>query len=228
MLVSQPPRFPHSIPLPSRLLPTMVLAGFVLSNAGCRNDVDDHGDDGAGDTGLIICPECPPTEDVYACIINGEETLLCFTSLAAAQQSCGSKPGNGVLGNGPTPCDNQSADTNADWKPSSFVDYNPDTDTHQIDEEFFKDLRMSPDQLLHDGARVQWRDDHFEFETIEVDDLADALGFQDGDRLLSINGHPLTTRADAFAAFDAVYDARAFVVEVEREQELVVLRFELR
>lgn len=153
---------------------------------------------------------------------------MCFESLAAAQQSCGNKPGNGVVGNGPITCDNQNADTNADWKPSSFVAYESDTRVYKIDKDFFEAVRTNPDQLLHDGARLEWRGEYFEFETIEAGDLADALGFQNGDYVLSINDYPLASMADAFAAFDAVYDEQTFVIEVVREESLVVLRYELQ
>lgn len=206
---------------------TLWVACLTLFAGGCKADDSDDGV-GGGTTGSIECPDCAPDEDVYACIIDGGQKLFCFDSLAAAQQSCGSKPGDGVVGNGPTTCDSQSADTNADWKPSNFVAFDPNTQTGLIDEDFLESLRANPDQLLHDGARLQWREECFELETIEAGDLAHSLGFQNGDRLLSVNSYPLTTLADAFGAFDAVYDEQTFVVEVEREGYLVVLRYELR
>ncbi|MEM9454556.1 MAG: PDZ domain-containing protein [Myxococcota bacterium] len=221
------PRLPRSNRSLLCCTPPLLLTCLTLFAGGCKGDDNDDGA-GGGTTDSIECPDCAPDEDVYACIIDGGQKLLCFDSFAAAQQSCGSKPGNGVLGNGPTTCDNQSADTSADWKPSSFVVFDPDTRTHLIDEGFFEGLRANPDQLLHDQARLEWREGHFEFETIEAGDLAYSLGFQNGDRLLAVNGHPLTTLADAFGAFDAVYDERTFVVEVEREDDLVMLRYELR
>lgn len=215
---------PHCLSL---LRPTAaLLVCLPLSSGGCKDDNDDGVTGGTSD--LIACPDCAPDEDVYACIIDGKEQAMCFDSLAAAQQSCGSEPGNGVVGNGPTTCDNQSAGTSADWKPAGLVTYDFDTRVHEIDEDLFEHVRANPDQLLHDGARLEWRGECFEFESIEAGDLADALGFQNGDRPLSVNGYPLTTMADVFAAFDAVYDERTFVIEVVREEDIVVLRYELQ
>lgn len=71
----------------------------MLFAGGCRDDDDDGV--GGGTTGSIECPECAPDEDVYLCVINGYEQAMCFDSLAAAQQSCGNKPGDGVVGDGP-------------------------------------------------------------------------------------------------------------------------------
>lgn len=208
----------------SYLAAISLLACLAFPSA-CK--VDDDGG-GGGDTteGMTPCPECEEGQDVFACLIDGNEELFCFESLEVAQQSCGGLPGNGVVGNGPTTCDNQTAGVAEKWSPTEYVTY--ESETHVIERGFFGSVLEHPDLLLLDDARVRWTGKHLEFETVEPGDLAHALGFADGDVLVSVNDYELATVNDLFAAFDALYGSQEFVVEVLRGDETLVLRYALR
>lgn len=210
----------------SRFFMIPLLAVLALPSA-CKVDDDDGGVGGTTE-GMPPCPECSVGDDVYACVIDGNEELLCFDSLEAAQQSCGAIPGNGVVGSGPTTCDNQSAGEADQWSPAEYVTYEPATRTHVIAKEFFAELLAEPNLLLLDDARVRWIDNRLKFETIEPGELAHVLGFENGDVVVSVNGYGLTTTSELFSAFDALHGSEAFVVEVIRNEDVVVLRYALR
>lgn len=162
------------------------------------------------------------------CIIDGDEELLCFESFAQAQQSCSQMLGDGVVGGGPVTCDNQSADTSPDWSPQKYVTYRSNTQRYEINSDFFDSVLKSPDQLLQDSARLAWHGDHFEFESIITGDLADVLGFEDGDVLAAVNGYPISTMAEAVKAFDALYGSQELTVALFRSTEPIILHYQIK
>lgn len=124
-------------------------------------------------------------------------------------------PGNGVVGNGPITCDNQSADTDDDWNPGDFVTLNTSTHTYEIDETFWQMILANPNQLLYDSARVDWVG-YPRFRGVATDDFAYKIGFRTGDKVLSVNSYPLTSSDELGAAFGALYNATSFTVSVYR------------
>ncbi|MEM9458027.1 MAG: hypothetical protein AAGF11_27875 [Myxococcota bacterium] len=152
------------------------------------------------------------------CIINGIEKSDCFDSLAQAQASCGSSPGNGVVGNAPMPCDNHTPDPGVSWKPGSFVAYDETTHAYEIDRQFMLDILDDPNMLLLDRARLGWRTDHFAFENIADGDIADLLGFIDGDALSEINGYPLSTLGEIAKAYESLQEESSLTVTFVRGQ----------
>lgn len=202
--------------------PLLVLA-LALPIAGCQDNDDDPSPGDTEDGGA--CPDCEPGQEVYLCIIDGKERQECFDDLAHAQASCGLVPGNGVVGNAPMPCDNQTPDPPPSWKPGSYVVYDEDSHTHQIARELFLSVIADPSLLLNDRARLEWRGDRFEFVTIAEGDLASALGFMDGDALVEVNGHPLSTFGEIASAYDDLREQSSFTVTIVRDEATVVLSF---
>ena len=207
----------------SRLLITL-----ALTVPGCKNDVDDPEDGDGGDTDGIVCPDCPAGQEVYLCIISGIEKPQCFDNLAQAQASCGVVPGDGVAGNVPMPCDNQTPpDPDVSWTPGSFVAYDEASRTHEIDRDFLLNVLDEPHLLLLDRARLEWRGDRFEFEGIDRGNLADLLGFVDGDALSEINGYPLSTMEEIANAYEALREQSEFSVSIVRDEATLVLTYRI-
>lgn len=210
----------------SRLTVTAFILHALMACAltGCK-DNETNGTSGP----LPECEDCDPTGDEhYACIINGEEVILCFEDVSEARNSCGAMLGNGLVGNGPIACDSQYAETNPNWTPGSYVSYNSGTDTHEIDASFFSHVLASPEQLLYDSARVEWQGTYFEFDDVATSDFAYILGFRNGDKLVSVNGKTVASIGDAWGAFDTVYGATSFTVLVSRSGSTVTLYYSIQ
>lgn len=159
---------------------------------------------------------------------------MCFTSFGAAEDGCivDINDGDHVIGDGPTTCDNQEGDTDDEWTPGSYVDYNSTTGKYEVDQGFLDTLLAHPDQLLHDGARLEWDTNHFYFVGIASGDLAQELGFQNGDKLYAVSGNSVSTMSEAFDAFDIVYGAYStgtiyFNVTVIRSATPVTLQYKV-
>lgn len=86
----------------------------------------------------------------------------------------------------------------------------------------------APDQLLQDRARLAWHGDHFEIESIVTGDLADVLGFEDGDVLAAVNGYPICTMTEAAKAFDALYGSQELTVALFRSTEPMILHYQIK
>lgn len=200
-----------------------LLLSMTLAIPGCKDEDDDPGTGDTDDMG--VCPDCEPGQEAYLCIIGGEEHLICFDDLAAAQASCSAMPGNGVVGNAPAPCENQDAGPSIDWDPGAFVAYDEASRTYDVDQQFLAEVLDDPRMLLHDRARLEWRGDHFEFEDIAKGDLVDLLGFINGDALVEINGYPLSTMREVGEAFDALRKQSSFTVAVIRDEGTIMLEY---
>lgn len=172
-----------------------------------------------------MCPECPEGQEPYLCIINHEEVYQCHGDLAAAQASCGLIPGNGVVGNGPAPCDNQTPDPGASWEPGSYVYYDAELERHQIDRRLVTAVLSDPRLLLLDRTRLEWRGGYFEFQYVSEGDFADLLGFESGDALRRINGYPLSSLGELAKAYDALSEDTALSVAIERDDATIVLAY---
>ncbi|MEM9455886.1 MAG: hypothetical protein AAGF11_17030 [Myxococcota bacterium] len=164
---------------------------------------------------------------MYLCIIDGKEKQRRFDDFAQAQASCGLILGDGVVGNGPIPCDNHTPDPSVPWTPGSFVSYDEHSRTYEIDRQFLLDVLTDPNQLLLDRSRLEWRGDHFEFENVAQGDLAALLGFVDGDALSELNGYPLSTMGEITEAYEVLRDERSFTVVIVRDQATTKLAYRI-
>ena len=212
-----------SIQSVSRLAKRSVFVLCIIVPFGCSDDDDDSG--GGTSDGMGVCPVCASSEDIFLCDVNHQEVYRCYVNFAAAELGCEESLGDHVVGNGPATCDNQTADTDSGWSPGSYVSYNSGTGKYEVDGDFFDKLLTYPDQLLYDGARIEWHGGHFEFKDIGSGDLASELGFQNGDELASVNDYDVSTIAEAFTAYDAVYGSSSFSVEVVRSGTPVTLEY---
>jgi hypothetical protein len=176
-----------------------------------------------------IAPPCESGYDVYLCKISNVEEYRCFTNLSSAESGCRDAPGDHLVG-GPVACANLDADTDDAWTPGSFVNYNTSTGKYEVNQYFLDTLLAHPRQLLYDGARLEWDTDHFYFDGITTGDLAQELGFQNGDKLYAVNGNSISTMAEAFDAFDAVYHGYStgnlsFSVTISRSNSVITLQY---
>ena len=159
---------------------------------------------------MIECPPC--NEKLWPCIDNhGQVGTVCAEDFQEAVSMCGPPSQAGLQ---PITCDNQDADTSGSWDPGQYITF--DSGTYYVDEAFFDWLRDNPDQLLHDGARVEWKSPYFEFDDVRSGDFVEALGFADGDKLVEINNNPLDTFARVVTAVNNVSSASEFYVEINR------------
>lgn len=167
------------------------------------------------------CASCLPGEDVYRCKIGSDEIPVCGTDEVDANYECETIQG-GTFNGLKSTCEPQGTDgeTGASgWDPGSNVSYDPTRGAYIVDETFFLSVLDEPDQLLFDSARLEEQSNGtFKFASIATGDLADELGFQNGDTLVSINRYSLSTWENMWQTYVDLDDdgATEFEVKVTR------------
>lgn len=202
---------------------------MLLAAAGCESDSDDphvaDTDDraecqaAADSCGYSVwyCnygydPYDDEPYDAYTCARDGDEAAaLCGT--------CITTPNNTQLcleDIDPAACvDNAYATDGApDWVPSRHVSYDSQNDVYVIDATFFDDVIADPRQLLWDSAVVEPKNPYFKLKNIASGDLADALGLENGDKLISLNSTLLKHDVDISHAYNDFQNDTQFTLEV--------------
>lgn len=206
--------------LPSALAASLI-CGVVLS-----------GSLGASCASFGPCDSCDAGKENYACDINGTLYYDCKGSQYLADIWCSgidpagkASPSNCYAGleTGETTWGSDS------WDPASNVSYNVVTGECEIDEGFVTSLMedgFAP--LSLDSARlvlstVSGYSGYYELDNVGSGDLADVIGLQDADIIISVNGYDLNTTDEQLDAYQALKSETELTLLVRRSGSLVTI-----
>lgn len=111
------------------------------------------------------------------------------------------------------------------WDPSSYISV--DSNGHYlVDEAFVALLKADPGLIFLDSARVDMNSaGYLELESVAQGDLADVLGLQSGDALVSVNGYSLASLDDLADAYSALENATTFALTISRNGQPMTLTY---
>jgi hypothetical protein len=182
---------------------------------------------GGGDADeCIVCPFSGGAVRCYLTAFSYQD--VCAVDQTIAAITCAEAGGDGV----PLPvCAEQPSETggpgNAPWDPGSSVYYDRGSGEYVIDQIAFEDLKLDPSPLLGESSHLRELESGY-YVVARVGDLADALGWQTGDILLSVDGYRLRGLGEFAAAYTSLAEETQFELTVEREQARVVLRYRIQ
>ena len=105
-----------------------------------------------------------------------------------------------------------------------------DENTWALSSKEYREITQNHEELLNEVAVAEIRNPEtgkktVELTAVEEDSLAYRRGFRKGDRLRSINGFPVSTKAGAVKYLEGNPDLGIYVVEVERMGRIVDLSY---
>ena len=104
-------------------------------------------------------------------------------------------------------------------------------DPAQVDVDFVDDLLADLQVFEDDNIGVILSNSPhgygFKFQTLGAESLPVALGFDEDDVVITVNGDPLASIADVTSAFETLNQEHAFTVRVSRNGSITALTFEL-
>lgn len=204
-----------------RKIVPMYLAAATISFAfaACGGDGDDSPADcivcDGYSGGAVVC---------YYGLLNSVEMCAADQNLAAIQ--CIEAGGTYV----PKPlCALDQGETGSDpgndpWNPGAKVTIDRETGEYVIDQVAFEELENDPSLLLQDSSRLRELDSGH-FQVAATGELTDALGWQTGDVLLSVDGYGLQGFGELSVAYTELAENTEFELTVRRGRDAVVLRY---
>ena len=177
--------------------------------------------------------ECPIGLTVYICKgAPGGESADCYGSQSLASFQCLKNGGATVVS---ANCESDSwPGTGGEsggllWEPELYVSYDPSSDKYRVDSTFASNLQSDGfTPLNNDSARISAGPLGYPILTnVTQGDLADLLGFQSGDVILTVNNVNLSSPQGWVDTYLKLQNETEFVVEVQRGTSQVVLRYEL-
>jgi hypothetical protein len=172
----------------------------------------------------------------YTCTINGSPNYDCRASQFEADLWCSGIDPYGVAG--PSNCEIGGLETGEttwgddEWVPANHVNYNEVSGEYEIEEDFVAALKedgFAP--LSLDSARlVLWGTTgtyagYYVLDDVASGDLADVLGLQDGDIVVSVNGHDLNTTQEQLDAYQALKDETDLALRISRSSNLITINY---
>lgn len=175
------------------------------------------------------CADCPSGGGAVECHSGwGSSQTICAPDQTLAAIQC-------VEGGGSwTPialCPLEPGETGNDpgndaWRPGRDITFDPDTNEFVIDQLAFEELKLDPAPLFGDSSQLRELESGY-FEVAVAGELSDALGWQVGDVLVSVDDYDLSGLAAFAAAFTDLADNTSFELAVQRERGEVLLRYRI-
>lgn len=192
---------------------TAFVIGVLASTTGCKINYDQ-----------CDAIDCEGLGQLYACKpITGPWRYECHSGETAAAFWCQSIAGKPAVymacdGYGDEIGDTgETGDPSSAWDPSSNVSIDPTNGHYEVDSSFVAMLKNDPGLILLDSARVDLDvTGALVLESVAQGDLADVLGLQSGDVLVSVNGYGLSTLDDLAAAYSALKNVTTFTLTIVR------------
>lgn len=113
------------------------------------------------------------------------------------------------------------------WDPDSYVWYNRSEGHYEVDQTIIGDITANPALLAECDSAVMRLESggHRAVDGAMPSDLATQLGWRDGDKLLSVNGHILQWNSDYSAAYAALNKETSFTLKILRGPNVIVLSY---
>ena len=111
----------------------------------------------------------------------------------------------------------ETGNPSSSWDPSSNVSLNTATLHYEVNASFVAVLKDDPGLILLDSARSGLNTlGDLELDGVATGDLADLLGLQSGDVLVSVNGYSLSSLDDLADAYSALKNVTTFTLSIVR------------
>lgn len=110
------------------------------------------------------------------------------------------------------------------WNPDRGVTFDATAGEYLIDRDLFESLKADPAPLAQDSTGLRELDDGH-YQVTYTGELSDALGWEPGDVILSVDGHDLRGLDGFVSAYAALADNSVFVLEIQRDRSTVGLRY---
>jgi hypothetical protein len=111
----------------------------------------------------------------------------------------------------------------APFEPSRDVTFDRSVGDYVIDRIAFEELKLDPAPLFGDSTKL--REHELGHEIAAAGELSKALGWQVGDVLLDLDGHPLRSLEEFSVAYTALAEDSVFELTIRRGRGDVVLRY---
>lgn len=181
------------------------------------------------------CDSCPLGKENYTCNINGTKYYDCKGSQDFADLWCSGVDPAGVAS--PSNCGNAGLDTGETtwgtepWDPGSHINYNAITQEYEIDKDFvaalkddgFAPLSLDSARLVLSGATGY--SGYYELDNVASGDLAEKLGLQDGDIIVSVNNYDLNTLDEQLDAYETLKTETNLTLKISRSSTLVEIDY---
>ena len=191
------------------------LLSFAFSACGSEPNEDEET--------CVVCPAF--AGGAVTCFDTWGSQTICSFDQEAAATSCIELGGFWVPA---TVCPAESGETGSGndepWSPTRNVDFDPESGEYVIDQLAFEELKLDPAPLFGDTSHLRLLESGY-YSVATVGELADALGWEEGDLLLDVNGHSLDGPAAFAAAYTAIVEETAFRLTVRRGQSKTTLRY---
>lgn len=179
--------------------------------------------------------DCTGLGELYACKPStGPWKYQCHDGEASADSWCQSIAGRDAKY---MACDEygdeigdtaETSDPSSSWDPSSNVSVNSTNGHYEVDDSFVAMLKDDPGLILLDSARVDLNTSgDLELGGVATGDLADVLGLQSGDVLVSVNGYSLNSLDDLAEAYFNLEDATTFTLTIMRNGVSMQLTYDV-
>jgi hypothetical protein len=198
------------------------LIGALASGSGCNSG------------GNCAEADCQIGEQLYSCKPStGLKQYSCLGGEAAANSWC-----QGIAGKNAVhiPCDeygdggtDETGGAPSYWDPSANVTYDPASGHYLVDESFVDLLKGNTGLLLNDSARVALSPTggYFVLESVAQGDLADVMGLQSGDVLISVNRYGLQNLDAIVDAWYALENSSSFQLTISRNSQTMHLHYDI-
>ena len=192
------------------------LLSFAFAACGFSDDNDG--------TECALCPDY--AGGAVRCHLDLNTQIMCSFDQEAAATDCVAMGGSWV----PMPlCPASQGETgsgpgNGPWSPSREVEFDPEADERVIDQLAFEELKHDPTPLLGDSSHLRLLESGY-YRVAAVGELVDALGWEEDDVLLDVNGYSLEGPAAFAAAYADLAEETSFRLTVTRDRSKVTLRY---
>jgi hypothetical protein len=226
----------------ARVAAVMFAVGLAATTEGCDCNNSGPSLDPNGDPQCHDCPQYAYkclSPDSAVCAPDGPSaSMLCPSGQWDPQKtkdcsgSWGDTGGHGTGDTGgldETVGDETSAYDCSNWDLDTYVHYDDSTRTYLVADDLVGAMKLDPMLITEcDEARMKMvSGGYYEFYNIAPGDLADVLGFKNGDILLEVNRHDLVIPEDYQSALVELWDETEFTAEVSRGGQPVVLLYEV-
>lgn len=113
---------------------------------------------------------------------------------------------------------------NQPWEPGRYIQFDPGSTEYIVDFYAYEELKQEPARLFADKSLVSL-DEAGRYQVLAEGELSEALGWELGDVLLSVNDFPLTGLEGLSAAYTELEDELQLTLVVERRGAKLELHY---
>ena len=184
-----------------------------------------------GGKGESCVDHCLPGEEAIWCSHGLQAQSICGPDQSTAALSCDASggawsPATVCSGGNDEGTSSTTGYPHTPWDPGLHVHFDEVDGAYVIEQDFFEGLKDDPSPLADDSTVLrQLESGHY--QVVEVGELADALGWQAGDILRSVDSKEIGGLSAFVEAYAELADQRNFTLKLDRDGHGVVLFYRL-